>query len=192
MLTVFFNQRGVILAEFSEPGGTVDTEAYCDTLRTLKERLRKKRPFLWQRPDPNSPRPFLLHHDNAPAHTSVPTLALIGESGIQMLAHPPYSPDLAPSDYFLFPRLKAMFRGFRHESVEDMQTAVKQALKEIPADDFASAIDTLPVRWMKCLAAEGAYFEGRHIPINPEEDHGLFFGPPESQDEAEETDTDEH
>ncbi len=77
------------------------------------------------------PHPFLLHHDNVPAHTSVPTLALIGESEIEMLAHPPYSPDMAPSDYFLFPRLKAMFQGYCHESVDDMQAAVKQALKDI-------------------------------------------------------------
>ncbi len=155
MLTVFFDRRGVILAKFAPPGETIDTDSYCQTLRTLKERLRKKRPQLWTRPNPQSSRPFLLHNDNAPSHTSVPTLALIGESGIDMLAHPPYSPDMAPSDYFLFPRLKAMFRGFRHETVEDMQEAVKQVLREIPEEDFASAIDSLPVRWMKCVAAGG-------------------------------------
>ncbi len=98
---------------------------------------------------------------------------------------------MAPSDYFLFPRLKSMFCGFRHESVEDMQEAVKQALREIPEEDFAAAIDSLPVRWMKCVAAEGGYFEGRHVPINPEEDHGLFFGPPESAEESGESDSDD-
>ncbi len=191
MLTVFFYRKGVILAEFSSPGGTVDTDSYLETLRTLKERLRKKRPELWNRPSPQEPRPFLLRHDNAPTHTSVPTLVFLGKSGIEMLAHPPYSPDLAPLDYFLFPRLKAMFRGFRHESVEDMEDAVKQALREIPEEDFAATIDSLPVHWMKCLASEGGYFEGRHVPIDPEHDHGLFFGPLDSQDEAEETDSDE-
>ena len=191
MLTVFFDRRGVILAEFSPLGGTVDTESYLETIRTLKERLRKKHPHLWNKPSLDSSRPFYLHHDNAPTHTSVPTLALLGESGIDMLAHPPYSPDLAPCDFYLFPRLKSMFRGFRHESVEDMEGAVKQALREIPAQDFADAIDTMPVRWMKCIAADGAYFEGRHLEIHPEEDHGLFFGPPESDGAPSESDSDE-
>ncbi len=159
----------------------MDTDSYLKTIHTLKEHLCRKRPHLWNRQDPNPdlPRPFLLHHDNAPMHTSVLTLAFISESGIEMLAHTPYSLDMAPSDYFLFPRLKFIFRGYRHESVEDMEQAVKQALKEIPPDDFAAAIDLLPVHWMKCIAVEGAYFEGRHVPIHPEDDHGLFFGPPD-------------
>ncbi len=71
-----------------------------------------------------------------------------------------------------------------------MEQAVKQALKEIPPDDFAAAIDLLPVHWMKCIAVEGAYFEGRHVPIHPEDDHGLFFGPPDWEEEQELSETD--
>lgn len=105
MITVFFDTEGPILSEFLAPRDTVCAENYCDLLRRLKENLRRKRPHLW------AGRNFLLHHDNAPSHTAVLTLALIGSSDIEMLPHPPYSPDLAPSDFFLFPRLKNEVRG---------------------------------------------------------------------------------
>ncbi len=44
---------------------------------------------------------------------------------------------------------------------------------------------------MKCITAEGGYFEGRHIPIHPEEDHGLFFGPPEDSSDSADADSDD-
>ncbi len=100
MLTVFFDESGEVLVDFKDPKVTVDSDNYCDILRKLKEQLRRRRPDKW------AGRNFFLHHDNAPAHTAAITLALIGSSGIEMIPHPPYSPDLAPCDYYLFPRLK--------------------------------------------------------------------------------------
>ncbi len=105
MLTCFFDIKGVVMSEFLPQGETINADVYCATLRRLKESIRKKRKDLWVGQQ------FLLHHDNASPHTAAPTLALIGESGIDMLPHPPYSPDLAPCDFFLFPRLKAELRG---------------------------------------------------------------------------------
>ncbi len=105
MLTCFFDENGWILAEFKEPGTTVTAETYVELLKRLKERLRRKRPQLWARrtEDPHSSRILYLHHDNASPHTAVPTLALLGELDIEMIAHLPYSPDLAPCDFFCSP-----------------------------------------------------------------------------------------
>lgn len=183
MLTVFFDGDRVILSEFAPAGENVTSDSYIQVLKNLKERLRRKRPHLWIRESTDVSHPFLLHHDNASSHTSVPTLAFIGESGIDMLAHPPYSPDLAPCDFFLFPRLKNILRGVRHRNIKDMQEAVKKALKQIPQEDFANAINCMPMRWMKCVAAQGDYFEGRHITIDPEGNHELFFGASSSEEE---------
>ncbi len=108
MLTAFFDETGEILVDFKDPKVTVDSDNYCDILRRLKEQLRRRRPEKWVG------RNFFLHHDNAPTHTAAITLALIGSSGIDMIPHPPYSPDLAPCDYYLFPRLKNQLRGHRH------------------------------------------------------------------------------
>ena len=107
MLTVFFDVKGMVLTEFLPSGETVDSDLYCQTLKNLKEAIRRKHPQLWgARLRRDQPCPFLLHHNNASSHTCVLTLALIGESNIEMLAHPPYSPDLTPCNFFLFPRLK--------------------------------------------------------------------------------------
>ncbi len=174
--------NGVVLSEFAPPGETITADSYCGLLQRLKERVRRKRPELWARNEEGD-RTMILHHDNASSHTAVPTLALIGSSDIQMLAHPPYSPDLAPCNFFLFPRLKAELRGRRFRGVVELQHAVKQGLKAIGQEEYSAAIQTLPVRWMKCVKSEGQYFECQHIPINPEEDHGLIFAPNDSDSE---------
>lgn len=182
MITVFFNAKGVVLSEFLPQGETIDTDAYCATLKRLKEAIRKKRKDLWLG------RKFILHHDNASPHTSAPTLALIRESAINMLPHPPYSPDLAPCNFFIFPRLKSELWGRDFRRLVEMQEAVKLVLRRIPQEEFQACMDSLPIHWMKCIKAEGSYFEGSHLVVDPEGDFGLFFGPPDEDSDSESSD----
>ncbi len=185
MLTLFFDHQGIVLSEFAAHGQRITSESYCGTLRILKERLRKKRPQFWKLPrGAAGPRPFWLHHDNASSHTAAPTMDLLRDSQIVTLEHPPNSPDLAPCNYFVFPQLKNALRGVRHANVPKMQAAVNRELCRITKADFAAAIDQLPVRWMKCVAAAGEYFEGRNIQIDPERDHGLVFEEPSSDEDS--------
>ncbi len=170
MLTAFMDWQGVVHSEFTPQGETINQEAYCDTLRRLKEKIRRKRPHLWRG------RQFLLHHDNASSHTAILTLALIGESDIDMVPHPPYSPDLAPCDFFLFPRLKAELRGRQFRRIVDLQQEVQVLLKRLPAEDFQNCMNSLPIRWMKCVKVDSNYFKGSHLAVDPEGDFGLFFG----------------
>ncbi len=104
MMTVFFDCQGVILIDFLNPREKVTAERYCETLTKLKESLRRKRPNLWRG------RNFLLHHDNASPHTAFDTVKKLKQWKIRTLEHPPYSPDLAPCDFALFPKLKAQIR----------------------------------------------------------------------------------
>ena len=167
MLTVFFDSKGMVLSQFKAPKETVCADSYCEVLRDLRQAIRRKRPHLWGGGCGHST--FLLHHDNAPPHTAAVTLGLIGSHNIDMVAHPPYSPDLAPCDFFLFPRLKKGLRGRRFPNMETMKQAVRAELRSIPQAEFAGAIDQLVVRWTKCIEAKGEYFEGRHINITPNE-----------------------
>ena len=168
MCTVFFDFQGVIYCEFLEKNATIDSDCYIQTLCRLKEQIRRKRPFLWQK-DPEGNRSFLLHQDNVPVHTSVLTLAKFGEWGINLLAHPPYSLDLAPCDFHLFPKLKEQLRGRRFRNVEAVQAETRRILAAFPADFYEQAIADLVTRWKKCCAVDGDYFEGRHINVDPEE-----------------------
>ncbi len=99
MLTVFFDIEGVVFSEFLPPRETVNADYYCSVLRKLKEDVRRKQPHLWQM-TPQREKTFYLHQDNAPPHMAAVSISLIGMSSIDLVPHPPYSPDLSPCDNF--------------------------------------------------------------------------------------------
>ena len=70
------------------------------------ERVRKKRPELWKNG-------WILHQDNAPAHNVLSVKQFLASKNITVLEHPPYSPDLAPCDFFLFPKINSALKGGR-------------------------------------------------------------------------------
>ena len=69
---------------------------------------------------------------------------------------PPYIPDLAPCDFWLFPKL----RGCHYERIEEMKEAVTKVIDTLTQEDFHGAFQKLLERWNKCIAAGGDYFEG--------------------------------
>ena len=74
-------------------------------------------------------RPWLLHHDNAPAHNALGIQEFFGKNNIAVLEHleqPPFSPDLTPCDFFLFPKLKEVIKGTCFQHSEAIKTAVTE------------------------------------------------------------------
>ena len=80
-----------------------------------------------------------LLHDNAPAHKSVTVQEFLKECGLNVLDRPPYSPDLSPCDFWLFPGLKEMLAGRRFESRCGTGSVVYQCLQHIPKEDYLAA-----------------------------------------------------
>ena len=76
--------------------------------------------------------------------------------GIKSVAHPPYSPDLAPCDFWLFPKLT----GCRYKTIEEMKETVTKVIDTLTQDNFHGAWQKLLERYNKCIAAGGDYFEG--------------------------------
>jgi hypothetical protein len=76
-----------------------------------------------------------------------------------VLAHPPYSPDLFPRDYWLFSRVKEHFWGKKFQSEDDINNAVTASLKRPTTDKNRAAIDRLPRTWEKCVDSAGGYIE---------------------------------
>ena len=76
--------------------------------------------------------------------------------GIKTVPQPPYSPDLAPCDFWLFPKL----RGCRYETIEEMKEAVTKVIDTLTQEDFHGAFQKLLERYNKCIAAGGDNFEG--------------------------------
>lgn len=151
MLIVFFYAKGIVHHEFVPPGQTVNAQFYKEVLQRLNHRIarvRKEIRALWK-----------LHHDNAPAHTAFVITAYLTRIGVATVPQPPYSPDLAPADFFLFPRLKRELKGKQLESVDNVQATSTASLNSIPVKEFQKSYDAWKSRWQKCIDAEGSYFE---------------------------------
>ena len=97
-----------------------------------------------------------FHQDNAPVHNSILVTGYLTKMGIKTVPHPPYSPDLAPCDFCLFPK----HRGCRYETIEEMKEAVTKVIDTLTQEDFRVAFQKLLERYNKCIAAEGDYFKG--------------------------------
>ncbi len=171
MLVAFFDDAGVIYFEFVQK--TVNRFVYCQILGCLCEAVRKRRPSMWAAPpgDMDRTHQLYLHQDNAPMHNALMTQACLMETRIDLLPHPAYSPDLAPSDCFLFPRLKRELRGRHFPNLAALKGKVSRILlDDIKPEEYEKAILELPDHWHKCVLSHGDYFEGirKLRPDNPQ------------------------
>ena len=113
LASVFWDAQGIIFVDYLEKGQTINSDYYINLLERLKAEIAEKRPHL-------AKKKILFHQDNAPCHKSMKTMAKLHELCFELLPHPPYSPDLAPSDYWLFADLKKMLRGKRFGSSDEV------------------------------------------------------------------------
>lgn len=102
---------------------------------------------------------ILLIHDNARPHTANVTREVLESFKWELFPHPPYSPDLAPSDFHLFPAMKKWLAMQRFDDDEQLQEEVTKWLKAQAADFFAEGISKLVHRYDKCLNLNGDYVE---------------------------------
>jgi len=121
MIITFFDIKGIVHKEFVPTGRTVNSRFDCDILWRLREKVRRHRPQLWREET------WLLYHDNAPSHTSILTHQFLAKNKIAVIPHPPYSPNLAPCDFFLFPKMKLKLKGCRFDTIEESQAESQSA-----------------------------------------------------------------
>ena len=82
------------------------------------------------------------------------------KNSTNIIEQPPYSPDMAPTDFCLFPKLKLPLRGTLFQSIENIKKNSRRELKSIPENAFKKCFDDWIIRWHKCIISGGAYFEG--------------------------------
>ena len=136
-----------------EKGVTVTSVNYCNMLRNeLRPAIRsKRRGSLTQG--------VLLLHDNARPHTAHLTINTIPQLNWQVLEHPAYSPDQAPSDFHLFGPLKNALRGRRFAADDEVKEVVHDWLRSQPQTFFSNGIKKLTDRWAKCIEKKGDYID---------------------------------
>jgi len=118
LASIFWDEDGILLTDFLPKSQTTKAEYYSSLLVQLKDILKEKRRWKFTKV-------VLFLHDNAPAHRALATQKKLAYLGFQCLDHPPYSPDLAPSDYYLFPGLKKQLKG-RHFSSDAEVVAAEE------------------------------------------------------------------
>ncbi|CAK9827264.1 Histone-lysine N-methyltransferase SETMAR [Anthophora retusa] len=151
MLSVWWDFKGVVFFELLPRNQTINSDVYCRQLDSLKESIKQKRPELVNRNG------VVFHHDNARPHTSLVTRQKLIELGWDVLPHPPYSPDLAPSDFHLFRALQNSLRGITFNSDEAVNQHLVQFFADKDRSFYKRGIMKLPERWQKVIEQNGQY-----------------------------------
>ena len=154
MFFVFFNLKGDYHVDFQPKNEAASAKNYCYQLEKVQAKFG---------PD------IGLHDDNCPIHTCDETLQLRISNLIPRLGHPPYSPDLAPCDFWLFRKIKQELIGHVYSTAENLLDEVRKILDSIPKVDFERCFDEWMIRLMKCIDEEGRYFEYKKRAIKNKE-----------------------
>jgi len=149
MLIVFFSDaEGVIYREFLHEGQKVNAEFYVGVLDRLLKKIWRVRTAKFQSSE------WFLFHDNAPSHNAATVKKFLANRNVAVLQHPPYSPDLAPANYFLFPKFKFPLKGRHLQTVEEIQCAVTRELNNISKTAFLEGMKKLKERATDVLIKE--------------------------------------
>ncbi|RUS77343.1 hypothetical protein EGW08_014897 [Elysia chlorotica] len=101
----------------------------------------------------------VIQHDNARPHTSRQTQCALQQLELPTIPHPTYSPDLAPSDFFLFPLLKKHLKGNHYETDAEVEADVLSWCRSQTPEFFADGMRKLVQRWRLCIERDGDYVE---------------------------------
>ena len=154
MLCIWWDQLGVVYHELLKPSETITGDRYRTQLMRLSRALKDKRPQYSERHDK-----VILLHDNARPHVARVVKTYLETLKWEVLPHPPYSPDVAPSDYHLFRSMAHDLAEQHFRSYEDVKKWIDSWIASKDEQFFRRGIRTLPERWEKVVASDGHYFE---------------------------------
>ena len=136
MATVFWDAQGIILLDFLAKKSTITGAYYANLFDQLRTAIHEKRRGKLSKG-------ILLQQDNARVHTCKIAMDAVERNGYELIPQPAYSPDLAPSDYFLFPNLKKDIHGHHFRSNEEVMAAVEEWVRDKDHGFFKSGLMAL-------------------------------------------------
>lgn len=153
MLCFFWSMQGPVYWELLPKGTTINSTLYCNQLNRVAAAVER------MEEEGRRKGPVIFHQDNARPHTSTLTRRHIQEElGWDLLPHPPYSPDIAPSDYHAFRSLKNFLRGRQFKNDEEVENRACQWIDERSGTDFFKrGIRKMPKRWKLVEMNRGDY-----------------------------------
>jgi histone-lysine N-methyltransferase SETMAR len=143
MLLAFFDSKGLIYTHFVLRGSTVNAAYIVKVLDIFMRHFKKKRPVMAEQS-------WFFLWDNAPVYTAAIVQDWLVAHDVQVLRHPPYSPDLAPADFFLFRRVKEELAG-----VCTLKKEWEGVMRSISAEEFATAFRRWFEHCQKCIEIGG-------------------------------------
>jgi histone-lysine N-methyltransferase SETMAR len=146
MASVFWDAKGILFIYYLEKGKTTG-EYYSYLLTRLDEKICEKRRGLQKK---NSSFIRTMHPP-----TSVLAMEKLRDLHYELLEHPPYSPDLAQFDFYLFPKLKPFLAGQRFSSNQVATAAVEGCYADLTKNHYRDGIMALEHRWNKCISLKG-------------------------------------
>lgn len=152
MVTVWWCLKGVIHYSFLEKGEMITAERYCLQIDVMHQKLKAMYPALINRKGP------IILHDNARPHTAKQTQDKLMYLNYEILPHPPYSPDLSPTDFHFFKHLQNSLNGKTFRNEEVLKTEFERFIASRSLDFYVTGIEKLPNRWQMCVDANGFYF----------------------------------
>ena len=150
LASVFWEEQGILFIDYLEKGRTINSKYYIALLVHLKEEIAKKTAT-------NEEEKMLFHQNKTLCHKLIAKIAKLHESHFELLPHPPYSPDLAPSNYWLFADLKRMLLKKRFRSNEE---AISETEAYFEAKDklfYKKGFKLLEKCWNQVITLEGDY-----------------------------------
>ena len=136
-----WSEDGAIHYNFLQPGQTIIAESYCEEIDEMYRKLRQQHPTLVNKKGP------ILLHDSARPHVSQITVRKLNELSVEVLPHPPYSPDLSPTDYNLFKHFDNFFTGRTFANQDQAKTAFVDFIESRAPNFYADGINRFVLHW---------------------------------------------
>lgn len=146
---IFWDAHGILFIDYHESKKTMNDTSYAALLDRLNDEIKKKR----------KKKTVLFHQNNPPIFSSTKSTEKLEKINFEVLPQPQYSPDLAPSDFYLFENLRKWLLGKRFQSNDDVQKQLDSYFNELSSEFYSKGVQMLEDRWSKCIAINGNFIE---------------------------------
>lgn len=153
MLCVWWNYEGIIYFEVIPDGVAINAGLYSQQIDKMYAVMLQRYPALTNR------KRIIIQQDNARPHTAAEVKRKINSLDIEILPHPAYSPDLAPSDFHLFRSMSTFLKGRKFQDLNDIENACRDFFASKDTTWYQNGILQLSERWLKTIQHDGLYFD---------------------------------
>lgn len=153
MFKVWWSMAGVIHYSFLNPEETITAEKYCTEIDKMQGKFREKSAKVINRKGP------ILLHDNARPHVAQITMHKLRALNYETLPHPPYFPDLSPTDFHFFKHLSNFLNEKTFRNRTNVEDTVLEFINTRTLEFYRKGIRKLVTRWQNCIESNGSYFD---------------------------------